>query len=111
MRTGIKTTEFWVGLIGAVLLVIQQQLFPEHPFPAEAFYAFGIWIGARFAEKAFTNGKGVLKRAWKTSEFWVTLAVSTAKYLFPDLSPEIVNFVYMYILGRPALKVGKSLKE
>lgn len=103
MRKGIKTTEFWLGLITALILAVQKIFWPDTPFPAEAFSVVVLWIGARLGEKSLTGVKE--ERAWATSEFWVAILFSGIKYIWPDMPAGIENFVMVYILGRPTVKV------
>lgn len=106
MRTGVKTVEFWLGIIAAAAIVVQKQFFPEHPFPEESFMVLGMWVAARLGEK--TLSATVAKRAWLSSEFWVALGFGIVKAAFPSLPEGLETFVYTYIIGRPAIKVAGS---
>lgn len=110
IRDGIKTTEFWVGLVATLLLVLQQQLWPESPFPSEAFMALSLWVCARMGEKAIGKVDTAGKRAWQTSEFWLALVFAGVKYLFPDIPDSIFSFVATYIIGRPTVKALKDFE-
>ena len=108
MRKSFKTTEFWVVLAASLLAVVQQQLWPDAPFPTEAFIALGLWVGARVSEKTLgdTNTEG--KRAWQTGEFWLAIAFAAAKSFFPDIPDTVLYGIAALILGRPLIKVTKD---
>lgn len=108
MRPGIKTTEFWLVMIAGILTVLQQQFFPEAPFPAESFVALGLWIAARTTEKIVTNGTNT-KRAWQTTEFWLALGISIVQYVFPNFPPEMFYSAVTLIFGRPMVKSFQNL--
>ena len=105
MKSGIKTTEFWVGLIVVVLTAFQQVLFPDSPFPAEAFTVLALWVAARLGEKALSEA-APKKRAWCTTEFWVAIGYVSLKYVAPNLLPDaLINLVVVFIFGRPINKI------
>ena len=88
MRDGWKTTEFWIIAVATILTTMQEIIWPEHPFPKEQLIAIGIWIAGRTTEKIKVGENG--KRAWNTSEFWVTMLVTIATYLFPQVPLETI---------------------
>ena len=104
MKSGIKTTELWVGVVVIIVSAFQKILYPDSPFPTEALVGILMWISARVGEKALSGGDPA-KRAWKTSEFWVALGYSVAKYVIPDLPESLVNIVALWTYGRPMSKV------
>ena len=109
VKSGIKTTEFWLGLIVTVLTILQQQFWPDSPFPSDAFLAVGIWIAARLGEKTLGKVDPLTgKRAWQTTEFWVTLGFGVLKYIFPNLPAGLEAFVFSYIIGRPLVKISQN---
>ena len=40
----------------------------------------------------------------KTTEFWITLAITVAKTIWPDLPNEAIYAVIAYVLSRTAVK-------
>lgn len=80
IRSGLKTTELWITVAGGFLM----QFIPD--FPQESLYAMGSWVMARGAQKGFGVNDG--KRAWMTTEFWATIALSTVMVVFPDFPKE-----------------------
>ena len=100
VKPGVKTTEFWVGIVATLLVTFC----PE--FPKEAFLTVIAWIGARTAQKAFgfvdpQTGKNALK----TSEFWIAIGFAAIKSAFPDIPQESLMYVLTWILGRTGVKV------
>lgn len=103
MRNGRKTTELWVGVLATIAVGFQQALWPDAPLPKEAFITLVVWVVGRMGSKALTEKAGT-KRAWKTSEFWVTMLFTVVRSVYPELPPVVETFVWTYILGRPAVK-------
>ena len=110
MREGIRTTEFWVGIFGAVTVAVQQFFWPDQPFPIESFSAVSIWVAARIGQKTFGDVNTDGQRAWQTSEFWVAMGYSLVSYFFPNIPDSVFMSVAALIIGRPAVKVMKNFK-
>lgn len=108
LKKGLKTTELWIGVIGAIVVALQQTFFPESPFPLEAFGTVGVWIGMRMCEKVFIKPG---ERPWATSEFWISMGFPVLKVFWPEIPPQFETFIYTYLIGRPAIKVGAALKN
>lgn len=102
MRSGIKSTEFWLGLAISLAIGIQKYFWPDHPFPQEQFAVLITWIGSRLAEK--TISATTTKRAWQTTEFWLTIGYSIVSYFVPGLPPELAVGVGLYTVGRGVSK-------
>lgn len=109
MRNGIKTTEFWIGLVAAILMSLQKALFPDSPFPQEAFMTVATWIAARIGEKTLTKASEQGKRAWQTSEFWIAIGFSVFKFVFPSIPDDVFYTAMTFIIGRPLIKTAKNL--
>ena len=107
MRKGKHTTELWVGAVGALIVGIQQAFFPEHPFPLEAFTTTGVWLVMRMGEKVFIDPEN---RPWKSTEFWLGLGFPVVKVFWPEMPPMFETFAFTYLVGRPAIKVGTTLR-
>lgn len=108
LKNGWKTTEFWVALAATVLLTVQQALWPDNPFPKTEFAVLVTWIIARLGEKTLGPVDAEGKRAWQTSEFWVAIGFTFIRQ-FIDLPENVVNLVYAWVIGRPAVKVAKNI--
>lgn len=107
MRDGMKSTEFWVGVVAVALAAVQQKLFPNNPFPQAEFTTVGLWIAARLGEKVLTDGDPA-KRAWMTSQFWIAIAFAVAKQ-FIEIPDSIAVLVNTYIVGRSAASAAKDV--
>ena len=106
MRTGWKTTEF-VTLGVTILTAIFNGLGWVN-FPAESFTVVLVWMIARIGEKTLGSVDANGKRAWQTSEFWVSIIVAGVCYVFPDVNQELIYTAYAWIVGRPLVKVTKN---
>ena len=107
-RAGIKTTEFWVTLIAGLLATAQASIWPDNPFPKESFIAVILWVGARMGQKTLGPTDTAGKRAWQTTDFWLTMVFSVVSYFIPTIPPEIFNMVSVYIVGRPLVALAKD---
>lgn len=99
MRKSIKTTEFWIGLITAVLMAV----FPD--FPKESGLAVLSWIVMRSGQKYFGIEDKDGKRAWQTSEMWVSIGYAAARYFLPDLPEGLL----WSVMGWAGLRTGVKL--
>ena len=105
VRKGRQTTEFWVGILVAIAITI----WPD--FPKEAFAVLATWVTARIMQK--TLGRSVpAKRAWHTSEFWLSIVFTIAQSVCQDLGWDVpwqsIIPVVLMILGRAGIKVTKD---
>lgn len=104
IRSAILTTEFWIGLATAVIMAV----FPD--FPQEAAIALFGWVAMRAAQKSFGLEGVDGKRAWQTSEFYVSIGVAIAKTLFPEIPPETIYAVLGIVGLRTGVKVTTGVK-
>ena len=96
MRSGLKTTEFWLtGLAGLLATFL-----PD--FPQESLLAVGSWVAARGVQKGFGLPDG--KRAWLTTEFWLSTGLSAVMVIFPDFPKEPLIALIAYLGSRIVAK-------
>lgn len=107
-RAGIKTTEFWVTLIATLIATAQTFIWPDSPFPKEGFMALILWVGARIGQKTLGPTDTGGKRAWQTTDFWLTIVFSVVSYFIPSIPSDIFNMVAVYIIGRPLVAIAKD---
>jgi hypothetical protein len=101
MRSGLKTTEFWLtGLAGLLATFL-----PD--FPQESLLAVGSWVAARGVQKGFGLADG--KRAWLTTEFWLSSGLSAMMIIFPDFPKEPVIGLIAYLASRIAAKKKQAV--
>lgn len=72
-------------------------------FPQENFILLGTWVGSRITEKTIAGADPTV-RAWKTGEFWVAIAGSMVQYIFPGMDMSMINWLAIYVGGRPIQK-------
>ena len=94
IKSGLKSTELWIGLATALLTYV----FPDAP--KEAFLVVIAYIGSRGLAKLAANVKeGIL-----STEFWLTIGATAMEFLTPGLPPEVIYTISTYILGRGVVK-------
>lgn len=112
MRSGIKTGEFIVIILGGLLGILYSQLWPDRPFPMDTFITLSIWVGARQLEKIVGPADTSGTRFWQTSEFWVAIggvALTIVEVFLPQRIPDVIlTMAWGYIGGRPLVKATRN---
>lgn len=106
VKDGIKTVEFWIG----ILVTAAAAIIPS--IPKEAVIAIGGWVAARSTQKFFGLADPTFdKPSWKTTEFWVTLVFAIVKTVFPDIPEEAFYSVLAWSGLRTGVKITTGLKN
>jgi len=107
IKSGWKTTEFWMAVLAGVLVSVWSD------FPKESFAVLIAWVMARIGEK--TLGPGIPKKpTWRTTEFWVSISFVIAQNICLQLGLnvpwETIIPIIIAILGRVGIKVSKDFQ-
>lgn len=106
MKPGIKTRELILTVL-TLVLAAAGKFIPG--FPAEvgvSIMALASWVLTRGLEKMLAPIGANNKPAWRTTEFWVTLAFSGLAVTFPDMPQESIYALWAYLGSRLAAKKG-----
>lgn len=105
-KPGWQTTEFWT-IITTLLALIAKAL-GWIDFPIATLVIVVQWVAGRGLEKALapSNTKG--KRAWQTSEFWLSLLGGGIFTIFPTLPIEAIFGLSAYLAGRAGIKARNA---
>lgn len=106
-KSGVKTTELWV-MAGGLLGIVATHL-GLVDFPAASLILVVQWALGRGLEKFLAPVGSEGKRAWQTSEFWLSVGAGGLFAAFPDAPTESIALVTAYLATRIGIK-KKHLK-
>ena len=113
MKTGIKTSEFWMVVATAIIIIFNKGLGMD--LPEEGILSFFAVISSYVGGRSYLKWKNLgeaIKAGIKTSEFWSVVATAlllVANSGFGLNLPKeailaVVGVVVTYVVGRSAAK-------